>query len=161
MLRTSGILIGVSLLGLFVSGIAGHRLEHLIQRLLSDFTDLQIIYYGSGLHRLTSPYYQLGLVILFLLVWTSWEGTPLLRKIMDGLLVAIIFFTSIVAISWLISSEAFGECRACEYSHHGINYDYINYDIIVLCSLLLSMIPSIGRIMMRRTRNAASAQQRI
>ena len=76
---------------------------------------------------------------------------------LDGLLMTVIFFSSVTVIIWVISSGIIIECDACEDDILAINHDKINYNGIVLGSLLLSSIPSGLRI--ARTKVAASVQQ--
>ena len=148
-------LIGLAFFGLVISIFAQNRLEHFVQTLFRKLTGNLIHHYGTEFYGLSSPFYYLSFGRIVIVVWVSWNGITGKQKMFDGLLMTLIFFTAITVMSWLICSGIIIECDACEDEILAIDYCKINYNGIVLGSLVLSMIPSGLRIM--GTKYGASA----
>lgn len=159
MIKKIGISIVLLVLGLIISVLAETKLRLLIQTLFKGLTNNAIHFYGKDFHLLASPYYYLSFGLLLVIVWFSWIGLTSKKKITYGLVTTMIFFISIISISWLNSNAMIVECTACNDGTRGIHYNDINYDGIIVGSLFLSMIPSGLRLM--RTRKAASTQQSV
>lgn len=159
MIKKIGVSIVLLVLGLIISVLAESKLRLLIQALFKSLTNNAIHFYGKDFHLFASPYYYLSFGLLLLVAWFSWNGFILKQKILYGLVTALIFFVSIIVISWLNSNAMIIECTACNDETRGIHYNDINYDAIIIGSLFLSMIPSGIRLMRRR--KAASTLQNV
>lgn len=159
MIKKIGVSIVLLVLGLIISVLAESKLRLLIQALFKSLTNNVIHFYGKDFHLFASPYYYLSFGLLLLVAWFSWNGFILKQKILYGLVTALIFFVSIIVISWLNSNAMIIECTACNDGTRGIHYNDINYDAIIIGSLFLSMIPSGIRLMRRR--KAASTLQNV
>jgi hypothetical protein len=156
MVKKIGISIGLIILGFTISVMAESGLRHLIQTL---FTRNAIHFYGKDFHLFAGPYYYLSFGLGLLVIWFSWDGLTPKQKAIDALLTLIIFFIAIGFISWVVSTKMVVECTACNDGTRGIYYNDINYDGIIIASVLLSMIPSGTRLM--RIVKAAITQQNV
>lgn len=151
MIKKIGISIALLVLGLAIAMFAEPRLRHFIQFLFRSLTDNAIRFYGKDFHLFASPYYYLSFGVLLLTIWFSWSGLTSRQKTIDGLSTLTIFFVAIIIISWLNSNRLIVECTACNDGTRAIHYNDINYDGIIIGSLVLSMIPSGLRILRRRS----------
>ena len=150
MIKKIGVSIVLLVLGLIISVLAEPKLRLLIQTLFKSLTNNAIHFYGKDFHLFASPYYYLSFGLLLLVAWFSWNGLTSKQKILYGLMTTLIFFVSIISISWLNSNAMIIECTACNDGTRGIHYNDINYDGIIIGSLFLSMIPSGLRLVRRR-----------
>lgn len=157
MVKKFGISVGLLVLGVTISVMAESKLRYLIQTLFKTSTNNAIHFYGKDFHLFAGVHYYLGFGLLLPIIWISWNGLTSRQKTLDGLLTTIVFFVAIVIICWLNSNEMIVECTACNDGTRGIHYNDINYDGIVVGSLLLSMIPSGLRLVRRKSANRAKS----
>jgi hypothetical protein len=154
MIKKIAISIGLLVLGLAISVFAEPKLRHLIQTLFRISTNNGIHFYGKDFHLFASVYYYLSFGLVLLTIWFSWNGLTPRQKVVDGLLTTMIFFIAIIIISWLNSNAMIVECTACNDGTRGIHYNEISYDVIIIGSLFLSMMPSGLRLIRRRKQPA-------
>jgi hypothetical protein len=150
MIKRIGIGILVFTLGLITSILIESELRQLIQTLFKTLTNNAIHFYGKDFHLFASAYYYISFGLLFLISWTSWTNFTTRQKILNGLLTMVIFLLSITVVSWLDSNRKIVECTACDDGRRGIHYNDINYDGIIVVSLIISIVPTGLRLLRRR-----------
>lgn len=146
-------------LGLATSIFVESGLRRLIQTLFKILTSNAIHFYGKDFHLFASSYYYLSFGLLFLIIWIFWNGLSTKGKIANGLMTLVIFFISIVMLSWWGSMAKIVACTACNDGTRGIHYNDVNYDAIIAISLLISILPTGFRQIKMLMEKAASAQK--
>jgi len=150
MIKKIGVNVLVIIIGLITSILIESELRQLIQTLFKSLTSNAIHFYGKDFHLFASSYYYISFGLLFLIIWTSWTSLTARQKILNGLTTLVIFFVSLTAVSWLDSNRMIVECTACNDGTRGIHYNDINYDGIIIFSLIISIIPTGLRILRRK-----------
>ena len=150
MIKKIGVNVLVIIIGLITSILIESELRQLIQTLFKSLTSNAIHFYGKDFHLFASSYYYISFGLLFLIIWTSWTSLTARQKILNGLTTLVIFFVSLTAVSWFDSNRMIVECTACNDGTRGIHYNGINYDGIIIFSLIISIIPTGLRILRRK-----------
>lgn len=128
-------------------------LRHFIQYLFRVLTGERIEFYGKNFHLFSPTFYYLIFAMLIVgLVWTKQKMPG--RQVFKFLWIDIITFSlTMTALSLIISTKLVVECTACDDGIRRIHYNDIDYVLIILISLTVTILLS-GINQMRRIRRA-------
>ncbi|WP_130733835.1 hypothetical protein [Flavobacterium sp. J27] len=137
------------ILGITLALLTDSFFRHIIQTLFVATTFHKINFVGKDFHFFSSAlYYNLfGLaMIVVALDGYSTNIKQLLQKISMSIL---IFAVAILGISTVEAHLKIIECTACDEGYRNLHWNDINYEIIVLVSLFLAIIPNSIRLVKR------------
>ena len=145
----------VFIIGTVLSFLIGSDLRYLIQDLYKLSTNNAIHFYGKGLH-ISGFLYYIWFGVGILTFWISIEQSSLKQKLIRGALMVGIFLISLIAICYIDSNLRLMRCTACEDGTLGMGYNEINYEMNVLCSFMIALIPSIMSMIKIKRKHAHS-----
>jgi hypothetical protein len=143
----------------FVAGTATalwteSELRRLIQYLFRVLTGERITFYGKNFHLLSPIFYYLTfgfLIAALVLTKLSMSRKQALKLVAIDM---ITFSLTMVAMCLIISNKLVVECTACEDGVRKINYNDIDYVLIILTSLAATLL-SFGLNQIKRITRAA------
>jgi hypothetical protein len=118
-------------------------LRKLIQALFRFSTENNIRFHGGKDFYFFGPvWYYLAFGIFGAMFYLSKDKLQMRGKIQNGIFEVFIFFISLIAICYYDSTMKIMVCTACNDGTRSIHYNEVHYDLIVVCSLMLSMMPA-------------------
>ncbi len=107
------------------------------------FSDHKIQFVGKNFHLFASNYFVLSFGV-FCVIFIKSIKEDRLKSIFWNIFIAIILFAATtVAISYIFSIIKIAECTACDDGIRKLQYNEIDYDVIFITSLLVSLVPLI------------------
>ena len=140
----------------FIVGFAlysGNFLRELIQYIFKWSTSDRIVFYGKNIYFFSNKIYyiSIGLVLLVLILENLNKKTP---QILKNVIVCIhIFGILLIGISAIDANIKITECTACDDGIRKLHWNDINYSLIIGMSAIISIIPSLIRIIMKNINN--------
>ncbi|MDG4714885.1 hypothetical protein [Winogradskyella marincola] len=149
-----GFIIGMAI-GFYFEGFFRGMIQDIFRLATSD--KIQFVGKNISIFSDRTFEYVLGFAIMiFLLENSNLKPKRILKNIMFCLL---IFGISLIGISAIDANIKVAECTACDDGIRKLHWNGINYGLIIGTSAIISIVPSLIRII-KRTKKA-SVQQRL
>ena len=131
---------------LIIAFLTDAYVREIIQEIFNWSTDNRIKFIGKGFVFYASDYYYLSICMwFFFIAFDNVKRKP--SEIISNSLVALILFSAaLVALSTIDASLKIAECTTCNDGILELQKNAINYDLIVIVSVLIAIIPSLFRI---------------
>ena len=138
-------------LGFFVIGFglaifADSFFRHIIQDLFQWATNNRIQFGGKDFYIFGSPIYFTSFGFVFLVFSLANRKVEPLKVLRNGILTILIFSVALIGISSLDANFKIIECTACDDGIRRLGYNDINYGLILAMSIIISIIPSLIKI---------------
>ncbi|MFN3752638.1 hypothetical protein [Flavobacterium sp.] len=137
------------LLSFFVfilAAISAFFFEDYFRRLIRYFfkfsTDSNITFIGKNFHLFASGIFIISFGVFCLLLFKISDR----KKPFNTLIVSPLFLISTFVISYIDSHSRILECTACDDGKLNIHYNAIDYDLIFITSLIISISPFLIKI---------------
>jgi hypothetical protein len=139
--------IGISVFAFLTGSAVGiwtrADLRKFIQALFRFLTENHIRFHGGKDFVFFGPaWYYLAFGVFGAMFYLSKNKLQMRGKIQRGFFEVLIFFISLIAICYYDGAMKIMVCTACNDGTRSIHYNEVHYDLIVVCSLMLSMIPA-------------------
>lgn len=135
-----------SILGMMIALFSVSFFRNQIQLLFQLTTNGKIQYFGKGFYLFLSPIYYISFTISIVVLGMA-NLTLNFKSILKNVLIWIGVFTiTLVIICAINANFKIMECTACDDGILRMNYNEINYGMILSIGMVFSSIPSILRI---------------
>jgi hypothetical protein len=113
----------------------------LVRKIFKWSTNNNISFFGKNFHLFPSYQFVLsfGLYISFFIFLI--KSLRIKKKLLVTIMVSSIFFISTFLFSYIESNLKIIECTACDNEKLKLHFNHINYDLIFISSLVISLIP--------------------
>lgn len=132
--------------GFIVAFITYSYLIEIIQNIFRWTTDNRIQFSGKYFILLTSDYFFLSIGIGFFLVTFDNVKRKSSQVIVNSLVAISLFCLSVFSVSALDANFRVIQCTACRDGIIELQKSAVNYDLIVILSVSVAVIPSLIRI---------------
>lgn len=115
----------------------------IVREIFKWSTNNNISFFGKNFHLFPSNNFLLSFGFHICFFFYSLKNLSKNKKIQQIALLICFFFTATFLFSFIYSSLKIMECTACDDGKLRMSYNQINYDLIFVSSLLISLIPII------------------
>lgn len=120
--------------------------RHIIQDLFQWTTSNRIQFGGKDFYLFGNPIYFTSFGLVFFLFSVANRKLETLKIARNGVLLILIFGIALIVVSALDANLKIIECTACKDGIRRLGYNEINYGLILTTSALISIIPSLIKI---------------
>lgn len=120
--------------------------RHIIQDLFQWTTSNRIQFGGKDFYLFGNPIYFTSFGLVFFLFSVANRKLQTLKIARNGVLLILIFGIALIGVSALDANLKIIECTACKDGIRRLGYNEINYGLILTTSALISIIPSLIKI---------------
>jgi len=100
-------------------------------------TDENLTFIGKNFHLFPSEEFQIGFGLFCVFLFNVLKT----HKLLNILIVAVLFFSVAFGISYVESNMKIIGCTACDDGKFKMHYNAVAYDFIFICSLIISCSP--------------------
>ena len=143
MIKKLLIIIVTLIVGLITSYLLEGFFREQIQRIFKWATSDHIKFIGKNFYIFSGLFYYLSFAVSFAAFGILNFNQPFKRIINNGLIGIFIFILSVIGISSFDANLKVIECTACQDGIRKLQWNEINYDLILGISALLFIIPSL------------------
>jgi len=133
--------------------------REIIQDIFKWSTSDKIKFVGKNMYIFSDKTYYITLGIIPLILTLENLNKKSTEFLKNGIICLLIFGISLIGISAIDANIKVIECTACDDGIRKLHWNAINYGLIIGTSAIISIIPSLIRII-KRTKKA-SVQQRV
>lgn len=132
---------------LFVSGVAvgfyfEGEMRFLIRDLYGLITNQRIYFYGKDIHLFASNLYYVAFGVYFAMHYILTPNLGFRRSVKYIVLALSSFLVTLTVLCAIDSHTKIAQCTACANGTRGLQYNEIDYEMLVLISLGVSLIAS-------------------
>jgi hypothetical protein len=149
---TYGIL--VFIIGIGIAFYSESFFREVIQDIFKWSTSDKIKFIGKNFHVFSNKLYFITFGISLLILTLENLNQKLTQMLKSGILSFLIFGIILIGISAINANLKIIECTACVDGIRKLNWNEINYGLIIGTSVIVSIIPNIIRIIKRRKKPA-------
>ena len=120
--------------------------RHIIQDLFQWTTNNGIQFGGKDFYLFGNPIYFTSFGLAFFIFSVANRKAKISRILRNGILLILIFSLALIGISALDANLKIIECTACDDGIRRLGYNEINYLLILAISVIISIIPSLIKI---------------
>jgi len=155
------ILIGILafIIGIGIAYYSESFFRNLIQYIFQWSTSDNIKFIGKNFYVFSNKLYFTTFGIGFLILTLENLNQEVNQMLKNVVISILIFGIILIGISATIANMKVVECTACDDGIRNLHWNEINYGLIIGTSAILSIIPSLIRIIIRRKK--ASVQHRV
>ncbi len=140
----------VFLIGIGIAYYSESFFRSLIQDIFRWSTSDKIKFAGKNFYLFSNKLYSLTFGIGFLIVTLENLNQKLTQILKNGIVSILVFGILLVGISATDATIKVVECTGCEDGIRKLHWNEINYGLIIGLSAIISIIPSLIRIIKRR-----------
>ena len=107
------------------------------------FSDNKIQFVGKNFHLFTSNYFVLSFGVFCVIFIKLIKEEALKLIFWNNFIVISLFAVTTITISYIFSVIKIAECTACDDGIRKLQYNEINYDVIFITSLVVTLVPLI------------------
>ncbi|SHJ42556.1 hypothetical protein SAMN04488007_0294 [Maribacter aquivivus] len=133
--------------------------REIIQDVFKWSTSDKIKFVANNMYIFSDKTYYITLGIVPLILTLENLNKKMTTFLKNGIICLLIFGISLVTISVIDANIKIAECTACDDGIRKLHWNGINYGLIIGASAIISIVPSLIRII-KRTKKA-SVQQRV
>ena len=158
---TKKIIIGIVafFVGIVVAYISESFLRGIIQDVFKWSTADKIQFFGKNFYAFSNKLYFLTFGIGLLILTIENLNEKIIQILKNGIISVLIFGVVLVGIAATDANFKIVECTACDDGIRKLHWNEINYGLIIGLSAIISIIPSLIRMIKRRKK--ASVQHGI
>ena len=133
----------VFLVGFVFIAFIDNELQELIRCFFKLSLNENIIFLGKNFYLFPSWFVLISFPFLFAIFWLINSKYSYKIFIQNLLIAIVLFFISLLIISFIYANFKLMECTQCEDGAIKIHYNSIRYSLIIVSSTIISLIPSI------------------
>jgi len=126
----------------------------IIQDIYRWSTSDKIKFVGKNMYIFSNKTYYITLGIVPLILTLENLNQKLTQVLKSGIICVLIFSILLIGISAIGANQKIVECTACDDGIRKLHWNEINYGLIIGTSAIISIIPSLIRIIKRRKKPA-------
>lgn len=131
---------------LIIAFLTDAYVREIIQEIFKWSTDNRIKFIGKGFEFYASDYYYLAIGMGFFFIAFDNVKRKSSEIIVNSLVALILFCAAVFTLSTIDASLKVAECTSCDDGILELQKNAVNYDLIVIVSVLIAIIPNLFRI---------------
>ena len=132
----------IFLFGVIISIIIDDSLRTIIQHLYRTLTNDSIYFFGKSLYLFPNPLQVLAIGFWIFVFWKNNLTLNLKQKIINGFWVIGLFTITLILLIFIDGNLKVMQCTMCDDGRVGISHSDINYGVLIFLSLLVSVLPT-------------------
>ena len=142
------------IIGIGIAFYSESFFRELIQDIFKWSTSDKIKFVGKNFYVFSNKLYFITFGIALLILTLENLNRKLTQVLKVGIINIIIFGILLIGISTINANLKVIECTACDDGIRKLNWNEINYGLIIGTSIIISIIPNLIRIIKRRKKPA-------